>query len=262
MRTKIIILAQGTQQRLIGVTTPKCLLPLPACSNAPIVGRTLRMLQRIENERTRDNFVIAGVVLVSWAEVFDGLRREAVRLSSPAMLAFDPISLPAPGNSSLKGIRRYCDNACVFGVTPDDFDQPTRYAVLFGDTVYSWAALGHIVKGIGCDAAFVGTENLSNSGGELWGVSWVHPRATMTMSQALDQAMEKHPPVTDIYQPGQMRNWLWAIDRALTGTSLSRIWWRAEIGYTMDVDLPEHIPLLRGVSEIAAHDDAAHGMEW
>lgn len=265
MRTKIIILAQGTQQRLVGVTTPKCLLPLFACNDAPIVGRTLRMCWSMESGETpmraRDNFQLDSITLVSWAEVFEGLTREATRLSSPAMIAYNKVSLPDPGNSSLKGIARYCDMDRLFRLTPDDFEQPTRYVVLFGDTVYSWDALQAVVKGRGREALFVGTGDLSNSGGELWGLSWVSPRATAMMSEALEHAMRRHPPVKDIYQPGQMRNWLWAVDGMNTHVR-GRPWWEPVTGYTMDVDLPEHVKLLRDVSLKAAGEDAERGLGW
>lgn len=261
MLTKIIILAQGTQQRLVGVTTPKCLLPLSACNDAPIVGRTLRMLYAIEGDHPRNKFEISGITLVSWAEVFEGMTREATRFSSPAMIAYNKVSLPDPGNSSLKGIARYCDYGRVFRLTPDDFERQTRYVVLFGDTLYSWTTLEALVCGLGREALFVGTDDLSNSGGELWGLSWVAPRATAMMSEALEHAMRRHPPVKDVYQPGQMRNWLWAVD-GMNTHARGRPWWEPVTGYTMDVDLPEHVKLLRDVSKLAANEDALHGLEW
>ena len=258
--THVIILAQGTQQRLGNATggTPKQLLPLPACNHTPIMVRTLLQLDALAGLDHLD------VTVVSWSEVFAAL---------PVELRHDQVSLLAPGNSSLKGIARYLGDGAGAsewgggsrGPVPD------HVVVLLGDVVYSWSCLEAIfciprarrVDDAGnittppAQILFCGTSDIGPGGGELWGVAWTKDSHD-EMMLALATALARHPKFEDTYQPGQLRQWMWAVHPEFHRT----LRYRAIDDYTMDVDLPEHVPLLAEVSERAAADDLEHGVSW
>jgi hypothetical protein len=90
------------------------------------------------------------------------------------------------------------------------------------------------------------------------------------MRQALERALANHPPFEE-YQPGQMRRWLWEIDKYIDGPFAGgpwpdgvnrRTWYSAIDDYTRDIDLPEHVRELGRLSELAAADDRAHDLVW
>jgi len=242
MTAEVIILAQGTQQRLGMQHGYKQLLPLPACG-VGILHRTLCQLSIFCPS--------VQVTLVGWSQVTSEL----------ASLAFPfgvrQVELADPGNSSLKGIARYLE-------ARGKSHSVHHTIVLLGDVVYSWAALAAIWSASAA-YGFVGTSNLSESAGELWGVGWskVHEDAVMG---ELGDALLRHPPFDDEYQPGQLRRWLMGWRRGSLQDRLIKLVFSGVYqgidDYTMDVDLPEHIPLLEGASALAAKDDAAHGLLW
>lgn len=271
MKTHVIILAQGQQKRLPTLTVAKQMLRLPACGDTPILHRTIRQCWNLLAPSLRDG---SQMTVVSWLPVTEELVRTGVRwLGHPQdsrPIAYHPgvCTLPDPGNSSLRGIDRYLRQAA-------DERAKARYertVVLLGDVVYSWAALGAIFAGTHWGMGFVGTTDLGPAGGELWGISWnrnnEHPMYT-----TLANALTKHPSFTE-YQCGQMRRWLWEVDKLCTGktprdpryvppvSDARRTWYRAIDDYTRDIDLPAHLETLGDISIRAAADDLANGMAW
>ncbi len=260
---RVIILAQGCQRRLSGVTTPKQLIPLPACGGVPIMLRTLHMLRVIALQDPRCHECQPVVCVVTWPHVTDGVIGSSHwgRLDEELGVWFG--ALDAPGNSSLAGIRAYLGMPDVYKGA-DLGALPT--IVLLGDVVYSWACLDALFRLATAGHGFVGTCDLGRSTGELWGVAW-RAEAADGMKQRLERAALCLPPVTDVYQPGQLRRWMSGWAPGATVEAARQFWtdegWYVSIDdYTMDVDLPRHIPLLEAASEHAARDDAAHGLTW
>jgi hypothetical protein len=249
MTTEVIILAQGTQKRLGPGAGYKQLLPLPACGNVSILVRTIRQLDLYDRAQ-RDLGSRAHITLLTWRDLYqamDGLPD----------LEEDMIQLPDPGNSSLKGIARYLE----LRGAKHYFD---ARIVLLGDVVYSWKCLDALWS-MSMNAGFVGTSNVSGDAGELWGVAWCREHEE-TMLTDLRDGLLRHPPFEDEYQPGQLRRWITGMRRgelALHVASLAhRGRYTAIDDYTMDVDVPSHIPKLAPASVAAAKDDAVHGLTW
>ncbi len=249
MITEIIILAQGSQKRLGMARGYKQLLPLPACGGMPILTRTLH---QISSNMLRD----PSITLVASNELMDGI---------PGGDGFATISrvdthvvLQDPGNSSLKGISRY------LAVRGTDH-KAAGTVVLLGDVVYSWHCLNMIFSLARHGYGFVGTSDLSAGGGELWGVAWKRDFENVMLSELAD-ALLRHPPFEDEYQPGQMRRWITGFKR---GDIVDHIRSMRRTGhyldvddYTRDIDLPEHLALLPKLSESAATDDHVNNAPW
>lgn len=245
MTHNIIILAQGNQSRLGLSHGIKQLLPLPGCGGVSIIGRTLRMIVGLCPE--------SAVTVVGWPAVHAGCRAAA------PMMALEAVQLADPGNSSLKGIARALERRGVehgYG----------RTVVLLGDVVYSWSCLELLlVPDLTTGGPrFVGTHNLSESGGELWGVAWWAAQEDQMVIR-LRNALLRHPPVTDTYQPGQLRRWIstGSVSAALDAASESGEYAVPPYpDYTMDVDIPADLRRLQLVSALAAEDDERHGISW
>lgn len=260
MSTEVIILAQGTQSRMGRDVGYKQLLPLPHCAGVPILVRTLMQIQSMF-ERSR-------ISVVTWHDIMQALDapcqnepwRHVLRSTCVAASAsVHHVELADPGNSSLKGIARYLENR---GDLTANWTEST--IVLLGDVVYSWACLASL-RVMADRCGFVGTTNLSSSGGELWGVAW-HRRHRDGMLAELRDALLRHPPFDDTYQPGQLRRWLVGWRRGDVSDAVTRLThaghYRPIDDYTMDVDLPQHIPLLEAASRAAAIDDEQHDLVW
>lgn len=255
--TEVIILAQGTQERMGGRGVGwKQLLPLPLCNGVPILVRTLVQLKGFLKSST--------ITVVTWdalfrdADMTRGTRepwRDVVRGKIDPTLRH--VELANPGNSSLKGIARYLEER------PYDRGAESTI-VLLGDVVYSWACLAAL-RVISDMSGFVGTSDLSSSAGEIWGVAWHRSREDVMLADLRD-ALLRHPPFDDTYQPGQLRRWLVGWRRGDVTDHVTRL--RRTQGYlcvddyTMDVDLPHHIPLLEAASRAAAFDDENHDLFW
>lgn len=272
MRTHVIILAQGLQKRLPTLTVAKQMLPLPACGDTPILHRTvLQLWHALETSplRVRFDSPASRITIVAWFHLMEQLIHDGVKLGRvdvglPGSLGVtyhpDAQTLIDPGNSSLKGIEHYLRGPAGAELRArEKFD---RTVVLFGDVVYSWACLRAIIEGTHWHMGFVGTSDLSTSGGELWGLSWERT-AEHIMLQCLDAAITKHPPFAE-YQCGQMRRWLWEIDKVIDGgpPPIPRTWYRPIDDYTRDIDLPEHVRQLDTLSAAAAADDLVNGVTW
>ncbi len=261
MKTNVIILAQGSQKRLPNLPVAKQMLPLPHCAGVPIMYRTIQqcwMLTRA-TEVGEPADACSQITVVTWpplAEQISSAKTSVIGPHRPAVR-----TLADPGNSSLKGIERYLR---TFAGEVVSFNAD-RTIVLFGDVVYSWACLGAIFAGSHWHFGFVGTSDLSTSGGELWGIQWMRP-AQHNMLECLNAALKKHPPFDSNYQCGQMRRWLWAVDdtmRAMLGPAFEpRNWYKAVDDYTRDIDLPEHVDLLAQLSYEAMADDLTNGVTW
>jgi len=242
MTTEVIVLAQGTQQRLGMQHGYKQLLRLPHCG-VPILHRTLCQVARLNPA--------VSVTLVGWPQVTAPM----ADLAWP--FGITQIELPDPGNSSLKGIARYLEaRGARHGYH--------HTIVLLGDVVYSWACLEAIWV-MAAAYGFVGTRDLSEGGGELWGVAWSKVHEDSVVKELRD-ALLRHPPFDDEYQPGQMRRWLMGWRRGSLQERVVKMWasgiYHGIDDYTMDVDLPWHIPLLDAASLQAVADDAVHGLRW
>lgn len=255
LKTHVIILAQGSQSRLPLLDIPKQCLPLAACGGMPIILRTVLQLMHVNPD--------GGAMKITL--VCHG--KMASELSAAGALGdrgdsrrnreccFGTLTLSDPGNSSLKGIARSL--AQLRGVPLVAFEgEPEVTVVLLGDVIYSWRCL-HEIFDASRDISFVTSSDLGPSSGEVWGLAWKHATGWPLMSEALDKALVKHPPFHDTYQPGQMRNWLWALrprDQKVAQVIVD--------DYTKDIDRPDHLPLVAGISRLAAADDAAHGLTW
>lgn len=255
-----IVLAQGTQNRLGHAVGRKQLLPLPACGGLPIMARTVKQLLTFGEAHPMR------VTVVSWPDVFqapawvDAIRTpprpHSEALQADVQLRY--VTLSNPGNSSLKGIARYLEEQ------PKDF-QAEYTLVLLGDVVYSWHALRELVSvAAHPEGGFVGTSDLSSSGGEIWGVGWSRESVDRMMVDLRD-ALLRHPPIDDDYQPGQLRRWLVGWRRGDLKEHVARAHKSGRYrvtndpgrdDYTMDVDLPIHVPKLVLASTKASQDDA------
>jgi hypothetical protein len=146
--------------------------------------------------------------------------------------------------------------------------RPDRVVVLFGDVVYSHHTLKWLVdpKLLGvndpANARFVVSDDLSQSAGEVWGVRWEVKDSTV-MRDALRNALMKHPPFSE-YQPGQMRQWMFHAQQITPYVAGS--WGVLSIvrseDYTMDVDTPKDIPLLKAISARVWQDDIEVDFQW
>ena len=246
MDTEIIILAQGNQARMGKDVGYKQLLPLQDCANTPILCRTIRQVRSYTGGNQ------ATIRLVAWNQI------SALATHASRNLNVTRVELDDPGNSSLKGLSRWFDRRDWIGTA-----LPQRTIVLLGDVVYSWACLDALWT-LAETYGFVGTPDLSSSTGELWGVAWSYAENAF-MRQQLREAMSHHPPFT-AYQPGQLRR---LIAGGVRGEIAGHVGAHRRLShyvdiadYTMDVDVPEHIPFLIPASTLARDDDAAHGMSW
>lgn len=267
MSTEVIILAQGTQKRLGTQHGYKQLLPLPACGGTPILVRTLRQLREfgVPNKQTT---VVAWNSLAGSNAPDGGSIPWAVIKPEQGMHPWT-LQLQDPGNSSLKGIARYLELA---GGQERGRGRSEVTIVLLGDVVYSWRCLEAIVTGPagrhgGPDPGFwfVGTRDLSASGGELWGIGWKRSFEE-SMIATLGDALLRHPPFEDEYQPGQLRRWITGWRRGDLVDHVQQIRRTNNYidvdDYTRDIDTPAHLALIPQLSEVAAADDALHGVIW
>jgi hypothetical protein len=277
----VVILAQGQQKRLPDLEVPKQMLELPACDGVAIIERTLCQLAYMAPSAIVT--VVCGGPMMLLLPIVGA---ELVQKTTGRRLNIGSHQLADPGNSSLKGIARYLQT-CVWSrfvppstspVTqllvrdpyhPEEGIDLDQIVVLLGDVVYSWACLGACLLGAtpSRPLCFVGTSDLSRSGGELWGLTWDN-RARSMMHQTLQDALERHPPFEE-YQPGQMRRWLWEVDKHMDGDfrgevegGARRTWFTAIDDYTRDIDLPEHVAALGELSRRAAVDDQEYGLRW
>lgn len=252
MRADVIILAQGTQKRLGMQYGWKQLIHLPGCGNARILERTVRQLVGLYIPETTS----VTITVVTWPEI-----AAAFPDMSYVGHAARFVTLRAPGNSSLKGIARYLESAAIARDAPPRGD---RTIVLLGDVVYSWACLEAIVA-LSATHGFVGTSDLSHSGGELWGLSW-HQGHDDHMITELRDALTMHPPFEDDYQPGQLRRWIQGFRRGDLADRVAKLTragnYVAIDDYTMDVDVEAHLAKIKPTSALAAEDDARHGLLW
>lgn len=268
----VIILAQGQQTRLPDLTTPKHLLPLPACGNAPIILRTLCQLAMMGHAELEDGLPYVtnlSVTVVCGGDLrhdLDAAAKASVYGITKRVLDVDIYELANPGNSSLKGISRYLDAQDGPVSHHPEYHPEFLTVVLLGDVVYSWKCLEQILTPTHWGCTFVGTSTLSRATGELWGLSWL-AGAREPMLDALDLAMTRHPPSEDVYQCGQMRRWLWAMDDVIDGnnagvTGIGRTWYRVCDDYTDDVDVPADIENLPDTALAAGEDDDKHELVW
>jgi hypothetical protein len=168
------------------------------------------------------------------------------------------VELPEPGNSALKGIARYLELREAQG------RRYQRTIVLLGDVVYSWDCLEAIWEA-STGYGFVGTKNLSLSKGELWGVGWSRVFEDWMMTNLRD-ALLRHPPFDDDYEPHQLRRWISGIQRGDMADHVARLKRSGHYvsidDYTHDMDIPHDLVLLPDLSVAAAEDDAKHGVVW
>lgn len=246
----VIILAQGQQTRLPELGHPKQLLALPRAGGVQILARTLVILRELS----------------PWANVTVVAKNE-LAASIATSCYWESHELADPGNSSLKGVSRYLDHRRdLMNLGALEFE-PSMTTVLLGDVVYSWDCLATLLLTPGpAGLAFVGTSDLSESAGEIWGIQWL-PSADAAMTDWLKRALRRHPPFP-AYQCGQLRQWLFTARRAMQDELRSVERGNAAVpfvaidDYTKDFDVPADLELLEDVSRAAADDDAQHGLRW
>lgn len=256
MTTEVVILAQGTQRRLGMQAGYKQLLPLPECDGVSILWRTLCQLEMIHDRHGVDT----NVRIVCWPQMHPMLPIWSRSRFGGDCLKIEFVTLSDPGNSSLKGIARYLE------ARREERRSVSRTVVLLGDVIYSWACLDAIWRPLQDQSyGFVGSSDLSSSGGELWGISWSVAHED-TMAAELRDALLRHPPFEDEYQPGQLRRWLqgWRngdLAERVQKLRHAGVFWGID-DYTTDIDLPAHLERLLPVSVCARADDLAHGLVW
>lgn len=251
MATEVIILAQGNQARLRGMSGYKQLIPLPHCAGAPILVRTIQQLCRMLDADST-------ITIVGWPGFGEPVLETSLGRQLPKARL---VTLGDPGNSSLKGIARYLE----LRGSEHGFDATV---VLLGDVIYSWAALEAIMA-MRVTGGFVGTSDLSASGGELWGVAWSSVQrqfVEIVMIVRLGSALKTHPRFDETYQPGQLRRWISAGargDLAEHRDALAKTGEYVSIDdYTRDIDVPSHVAQIPELSMSAAVDDARNGLLW
>lgn len=249
---EIIILAQGPEQRLGPRMVSRQYLPLPACGNIPILCRTVRQVwntfQGIPMIATWDRQ--RGQADMRWSV---GGAPPGSHDITVTPQYFDLIS---PGTSALRGLSRY------LGLRRSVCD---RTVVLLGDIVYSWACLHAIDQISRCQGVgFVGTSNLSEDTGNLWGAGWSRRHEPSALSD-LNDTLLRHPALDDKHQPGQFRRWITAWTR---GKMVDHIHHARRVGRYTDVDdytrdiTPDDIGKLPDISLSAQLDDIARGVAW
>lgn len=244
MSTLVLILAQGQQTRLPKLgDLPKQLLRLPACGNETILHRTLRQIPLASKDP--GEMVVAVVA------------GDKIRSTLGEHHRYNAVTLVNPGNSSLRGC-----GEIFLRMRPTEGVSADRFVVLLGDVVYSWACLDAILNAPReSGVRFVGTSDLSQSGGEIWGLAW-NRHASATALAALERALSKHPKQPE-YQCGQLRQWLWNMPAQSTDrAAIFDDCYRTIDDYTDDVDVWTDVEGLPALSELAARDDEAHGMTW
>ncbi len=274
MNTHVIILAQGEQKRLPNLVAPKQMLPLPACGDVPILYRTLAQVARLCPELTPLTWDKGWQVsVVCWLPLSEEIMRASLppQIVRDRAMSIETATLPQPGNSSLKGLARYLTQRAAAG-----YDEPGRTIVLLGDVVYSWACLRELFAE--AKSRFVGTSDISESGGELWGFAWTRGTAARSIHECIVRALNRHPSF-QAYQPGQLRRVLWETMApsvaGLTATDWKGVvadmaengatalpWYRAIDDYTRDIDLPKHVEEIGALSIAARDDDAQNGLAW
>jgi len=257
----VIVLAQGQQNRLPELPCPKQMMALPLCAGVPIIARTLMMVRELDP--------IARITVVCKRGMYEPMFHWRPRAAAPddgnaldkvlqlaGDIELEQHELPDPGNSSLKGLGRYLDHRHdVIHQDALDFD-PAQTVVLLGDCVYSWRCMGLLFS----DAIpynFVGTSNLSESDGELWGITW-RKDAHDPLIQWLKKALRKHPPFA-AYQCGQLRQWLFTARAELDPQP---VLYTSVDDYTKDFDVPADLEVLYQTSGRAGLDDALHFIRW
>lgn len=235
---------------------PKQTMALPLCGRVPIIGRTIFMARDLDPQ--------ARITVVAPWDMLARIVHPALRsLVSPTLSGIainDPEleghELADPGNSSLKGISRYLDyrRDCQNLDAENGFAQTV---VLLGDCVYSWRCM-EILMSPSVPYAFVGTSNLSESEGELWGISWL-AESNPFMVDWMKKALRRHPPFEKTYQCGQLRQWLFTARRDADPTPVI---FTAVDDYTKDFDVPADLDSILAVSGHARMDDRARGIDW
>lgn len=235
----VIILAHGDQKR---VRTP--IVP-----GIPVFARTLAQI------RALDNF--ANVTLVAPHTLAPAamwptkarMGRYVENLLDVALLELETHELADPGNSALKGVSRYLDHRRdLQNLGAFDFEV-SQTIVLLGDCIYSWRCM-EVLLADETAYNFVGSSNLTDDAGKLWGVTW-HDDADTEVIGWLKKALRKHP--TGAPQRRQLRQWMFAArqeleDELVTFTGVD--------DYTSDVE--------GGLAALsrALHEDSERGVEW
>ena len=271
-KTNVIILAQGEQKRLPNLVQPKQMLRLPACADTPILYRTLAQVSMLCPELAPHTWTTGTLVsVVSWLPLAEQIMRDTLPVAKNRAMSVEAATLLDPGNSSLKGLSRFlAARAC-------ESDRWERTVVLLGDVVYSWACLRALLDYQLDGCRFVGTRDLSESGGELWGITWKDGRPASGIDDCIRRALARHPSF-QAYQPGQLRRILWETPIAGNRSEDPRInmvlaelaaygatalpWYKAIDDYTRDIDVPKHLETIDTLSEAACADDKENGLVW
>jgi hypothetical protein len=253
----VIILAQGQQSRLPDLAVPKQLLEIPHAGET-ILRRTFRLLGELAPGAFPTLVAHRGV-----AEAVGAVHPTDTRLAGAAARSFyvgiPPdmrsalcVTLDNPGNHAVAGLQQ----VLRLGISPAD-----TIAVVLGDVIWSRAALQQLLFGAAPIAhsrfqgiAFVGTPNLTGGGGELFGI-----RAPRVSSSVLEAELPKSSSAFIDYQPGRLRELLWALQKRHQLSTDLKVHMLAPYipitDFTTDIDTPADLARLPEIGRAVAAED-------
>jgi hypothetical protein len=259
MGFSVVILAQGKQERLPGLTLPKALLRLQVCRET-LIGRTLRLLREMAPRSSRV-LVVGGLAVRQDLLPFPStmVEIEGKKLAQGADLAV--LTLDRPGTSALAGLQQVLP---LGGPSSDK-----RVLVLLGDVAYSRETMSKIIHS-DQDVMFAGTRNLTPNVGEVFAMAWA-PMAAMRIAHMVGSALLDIPSAHgDVYQPGQLRRALWKHlgfephAKELGRRLIEHPSFLTVTDWTRDFDTPEDLERLPEIDQLAALEDErrATGASW
>lgn len=182
MALSIVILCQGQQQRLPGLTVPKPLMRLQICRET-ILGRTLRLVRDLTPRDSRI-LVVAG----------DTIRKDLLPFPSSSATSdrgtlyhnaggLGVVTLTKPGSSTIAGLAQLLP----IGMPGSE----RRTIVLLGDVVYSRESLAKIVHSAE-PIVFAATRDVTPTQGEVFAMTW-SPGSAMTAQHLIGRAYLEAP---------------------------------------------------------------------
>lgn len=218
----VIVMCQGQQRRLPNLTHSKHMLEV---GGEPILSRTLRLLATHIGGASKCPVVVFGN-----KDLMPALQAgERAGLRSPLLAQF-----PAPGTCVVDGIL----------AARAAWDWDGRTTILLGDVVWSSLALTAFLLDQR-PLVFAGTPDISNSGGEVFGVSFTNEKemTVLTMSCPCRKVNFSIP------QGGHLRRLLWHAQAQRGLVAPDGQTWHPDLylpitDWTDDVDTPADVARL------------------